>query len=607
MQKSILVLSDGTELSSGKGTSNALMNVKYTELVNDATELTLGSVCCSCIEATLIAPRGSLSIAAGTEVTVYEESSDDGTRSKTGVFTLEKPTRSSANTYKLIAYDHISKLDIDLTSWIQEQLPKTLYNLVNVVCEKCGVELENDWIPQGDTLIPAVPSGSITGRQILQWAAEISAQFVRATPEGKILFSWYKENNLVAITPGKNDDADIRCVPYFEGALSYEDYSVSSIEKVQIRNSEEDVGIVWPADQENGNTYIVDTNGLLMSCSTDDLQYVAQGIYQTLIAFTYVPCKVSIPRGSGIRAGDIVSVIDVNGVAFKTCIMSRTVSGGKEDLESTGSPVRDCSTAVNSREYTDLEKRVLKLNISVDGLKVENRNLADDYSQLELTVKGIGTEVGNAKGDISKLQQTAGQVLVSVEDDMGVLSTVINADKWETKYVDVNGNEISGMHFDPEEKMFVFNGSGHYTGSLNIADKFIVDLFGNAKIYGGKYYAMDEDGNISNYTSMDKDGFTVYSSEGKPVIKIGFPENDTSYPYIRLYSADGTDEESALYKKFSNGFWTGNDAPADASGYFEAKDGYLGMFYDFTDGEVYVVNGRIMKSIYTGESIARFG
>ena len=136
MQKSILVLPDGTELSSGRGTTNALMNVQLTEVVNSDTELTPGSVCCACVEATLMAPGGALSIAAGTEVILFDEY-DDGSREQAGIFKLEKPTRSSANAYKLIAYDRVVKLDVDLTEWLvnlKESFPMTLQAFVEAVC-----------------------------------------------------------------------------------------------------------------------------------------------------------------------------------------------------------------------------------------------------------------------------------------------------------------------------------------------------------------------------------------------------------------------------------------------------------------------------------------
>lgn len=606
MQKSILVLSDGTELSSGRGTTNALMNVQYTELVNSETELTLGSVCASCVEATLITPGGGLNIQAGTEVTVLTEY-DDGSRAQEGIFNLEKPTRSSANTYKLIAYDNVVKLDIDLTTWLSEQIPSTLFYLVNAVCTKCGVEFENTQIPHGDIVIQSLPSGTITGRQILQWAAEIAAQFVKATTEGKIKFCWYEKNKELTITSGKSEENEVKQVPYFEGSLSYEDYKVAPAQKVQIRNTDDDVGIVWPPDVEEGNTYVVDANGLLLSCSTDELQYIAQGIYQTLMEFTYVPCKISVQRGCGTKVGDIVTITDINGNTFDTCIMTRTVSGGKEVLESTGSPTRNCSTAVNNREYSDLEKRVFKLGISVDGLKLENRNLNKDYSELEMTVKNISAEVGNAKGDISKLQQTAGQVAVEVADDQGVFSSVINTKLWETKYVDANGEELSGLYFDPLEKQLVFNGT-ITAGSININGKFVVDSEGNAKLYSAKFFSENNEIGME----LDSNGLNMYDGQTFiPMARIGYEDyGGTKFPFLMFWAnGDNNIDKITIVQQFYDGTWIGNLGInlSGTGGYFKTNEYTNGLFIDHDNGEVYCVKGNDKRIIYTGEAIAKFG
>lgn len=612
MQKSILVLPDGTELSSGRGTTNALMNVQHTEKVNSKTELTPGSVCCACVEATLFAPGGALSINAGTEVTVYTEY-DDGTVVQEGIFNLEKPTRSSANAYKLLAYDNVKKLDVDLTSWLHEQLPITIFELVQAVCTKCGVELENETLSHGDLKITSLPADTMTGRQILQWAAEIGAQFVRATPGGKIQFAWYSKNEERSIVPGQAEDKTL--VSYFQGSLSYEDYDVAAVDKVQIRNADDDVGIVWPPDVEEGNTYIVDANPFLMSCSTNELQYVAQGIYMALMEFTYVPCKVSVPRGSGIKAGDIITVTDINGAVFNTCVMTRTVSGGKETLESTGSPVRNSSTAINNLEYSDLAKKVLKLNLSVDGLKVENKNMAKDYANLELTVKGINTEVGSAKGDISKLQQTAGQVSVEVADEMGTLLSVINTETWEVKYVDANGEEISGLKFDPIEKKFVFN-ANLKAGSININDKFIVDSEGNTQIAGGKFYALKDDGTMGDdLFEIDTNGLRLYR-KNMPLIPIislnkGEQDNGNIYPNVMLGSLN--DEVEAIdlpcmIKRFADGLWIGNIwVDIDGNGCFVQEEDSNGIFISVVDKTTYAIVGTDRKNFYTGGTIARFG
>lgn len=363
---------------------------------------------------------------------------------------------------------------------------------------------------------------------------------------------------------------------------------------------------------EEGNTYIVDANPFLMSCSTDELQYVAQSLYLTLMDFTYVPCKVSIPPGSGIKVGDIVTVTDINGATIRTCVMTRTISAGKEKLESTGSPVRNSSTAMNTREYSDLAKKVLKLNVSVDGLKVENKNLAEDYANLELTVKGIGTEVGNAKGEISKLQQTAGQVSVEVTDEMGTLSTVINAETWEVKYTDINGEEISGLRFDPAEKKFDFNGNLK-AGSININNRFIVDGDGNAQIAGGKFYALNDDGTKGDLLEINSDGLTMYRKDDLlPIVMINKGETSDGriYPSIWMGMSDEEFDETefpSMFKRFADGLWIGNIwVDQDSDGCLEPNEESNGIFISFKDGTTYAVVGTDKKNFYTGDTLARF-
>ena len=107
MQKNLIVLPGNTELSSGSEGGNAIRSCTYTESVNSGTELTLGSACCACLELSIFAPAGALTISQGAEI-VYYQVDDAGARTLVGHFTAEKPTRSTANTYKVTAYDRMS-------------------------------------------------------------------------------------------------------------------------------------------------------------------------------------------------------------------------------------------------------------------------------------------------------------------------------------------------------------------------------------------------------------------------------------------------------------------------------------------------------------------
>ena len=185
MLKNLIVLPDGTELYSGVGTVNALQSVTLTQQVNTGTELTLGSACANMLEATLITPGGGLNITPGMELTLYKVA-EDGERTKVGLFTPEKPTRPSKNTYKIIAYDRVSWLDRDLSQWLEslQEWPCALLDFARGVCAACNLTLVNDTIPNGDWQVQRFCAKGITGRQLMKWVGQACGRFTRANPEG---------------------------------------------------------------------------------------------------------------------------------------------------------------------------------------------------------------------------------------------------------------------------------------------------------------------------------------------------------------------------------------------------------------------------------------
>lgn len=118
------------------------------------------------IELTAITPNGGFSIDEGDEFTVYREN-EEGNRHKVGLFTSEKPTRASAHSLKVTAYDRVSWLDKDLTDWLADLAawPYTLYDLAEMTCGQCGLELVNDFIPNGNYYVQRFSAEGITGRQ----------------------------------------------------------------------------------------------------------------------------------------------------------------------------------------------------------------------------------------------------------------------------------------------------------------------------------------------------------------------------------------------------------------------------------------------------------
>ena len=393
MYYSVLRLPNGTELKGGEAGSTLKALTLHTA-VNAGQEFTIGSAFSDYLEAEIWAdPDGSLQITAGDALTYYRQD-DAVSRTKVGVFYAEKPTRTKRNSYKVTAYDTMSKLDADFSGWLranQAQFPKTIWQLVQLACQRAGVTLASSSLPiNGSYSVQAFYADDLTCRQIISWAAEAAGCYAHMNADGKLQFLTYTDKRSTAkITP----DGASNSTAYYADSLSYEDYTVKAIEKVQIRQSDSDVGVIYPDSTTATNTYAVQGNLLLTTGTEANLKTVAQNLYNVLKNVTYTPCKVSVPSSSGLACGQIVHVKDARGREFDTYLMSATISSGKASFESVGSASRESSSAVNSQSYKNLTGKMLEIKTSVDGLEVKASDLTGKYTDLKATVDGLSSEV----------------------------------------------------------------------------------------------------------------------------------------------------------------------------------------------------------------------
>ena len=417
-----LTLPDGTVLGAER-----IRSVTVTEQVSDCDDLCPGAACAACAEVELWAPPGSVRLAPGTEFTLTRVDTAAGTQTPVGVFCVLQPQKASANVVKVTAYDRMTLLDKGLSPWlrsVQGQFPMTLGALAQAVCAQCGVTLAEgalDGARNQDYAVQAFYADGLTGRQLIQWAAQAMGRFARMTPAGALEFAWYTGFAGYGIGPG--DDA--AGVPtalglsgpllgtmdgrvwtfrraqngYFQGGLSYEDYETAPLDKVQIKQSDDDVGVIYPPDETGTNALVIQGNLLLTTASADALRPVAQALYEQLQGVTYTPLEVSLPLTAGAPApGQILSVADAWGRTMQAYVMQRTVTGQRMTLTCTGNARRDSTAAVNSRAYQNRQGKMLELQMGIDGLNVKASELQGDYAQLSVAVDGIQTEVAGKLG-----------------------------------------------------------------------------------------------------------------------------------------------------------------------------------------------------------------
>ena len=503
MYKNILVLDDGTEVSAGTVGQNAILSLTTTKTVSSTTDLCPGAACSNKLEITIwVEPGNDLLITSGTRLIHYREDAA-GVRTLSGTYWAVKPTKQTKNTYKIYAYDAVSRLDGIQSAWlrsIQAEFPMTLWAFAQLVAKRCGVAITNAALPRnGGYQVQAFYADDLTGRQLLAWVAEASCTFLRATPAGQLEFAWYTDYAEQGIGPGgaaqqwtalnlagqllATADGEIWTfaqpqAAYYKGSLSYEEYETAPIDKVQLKQSDDDVGVIYPPDETGTNALVIQGNLLLAPVSAESLQPVAQAIFEVMQGISYTPIKVEIPADFPAPApGQIVSVTNAHGQSLTAYIMSRTVSGQRVTLESSGNARRDSTAAVNEQKYTNLSGKLLEISASVDGLKITASDLAGGMASLELTVDGLTTEISgkldeddaktlidqslesitlsaSTSGSSSTLTLKAGEVtlssaditfegMVTFEDLSGSGKSTINGDNITTgKIGNANGNTL---------------------------------------------------------------------------------------------------------------------------------------------------------------------
>ena len=534
MLRNKLVRSDGSIID-----SSVIISCEYTEEVNSSENLSVGDVTSSEINLEI---RSTDMVEQGEVLTYYII--EDGVEKLIGVFNAEKPTIASRTSIKFSAYDNIVKSERIFSEWLRDNqglFPMTLAQLVSHACEYCGLTLSTTAFPQSEVVINAFYADDITCRQILSWASAMAGRFVRATSSGAIEFAWYADATNYTVAPSAaeaaaplsvtddgegnvsimgegavvSDDGEGNVtlevpsakvlynngvitlatgvtVPYKYGGLSYEAYSTDTIERVQIKQSDDDVGVIYPGDI-TGNCFVISGNMLLATCSTEDITAVAMNLYNQLHTITYVPAKVSLLRTIAIRAGDIINIQDSNGTAITTYVMKVAVTPSGTNVESTGNKSYDTNAAVSSEKYTNLVGKILEIKKTVDGLVVENKDLAGKVGSLELSTDEFKTYVG--------------ETYVS-EDEFGAYQESVSTQFSQTK-------DAFEMRFESTSE------------AIADVDKDLQDKY-NERVS----YIRFEDGNIILGRS-DSDILLIQKND-----RISFVRNVTNLPEVAWFAND---------------------------------------------------------------------
>lgn len=426
-----ILLSDNlTELTGVK-------SVVYKEVTNADVNIRPGCVCSASIEVEVYGTQAS-AVSAGDTVYYYQIDKNN-TQTLIGIFTCE-PSIETKTSYKFVAYDNAQKLNADFSQWLQanqSNFPMTIYNLVSAACIVAGVTLGSSSWGLSTQNVQAFYSAGITCRDVLSYAAEIGCCFVRCHTNGAVYFDWYASNaNTIAPSVGVNQYA------YRADGLTYANFTTAALDRVAVHPSgEDDVAYIYPTGVTSGNTINIQNNLLLTGADAALYNAVAQNVYTVMSALgTYKPMSANLfARENPFRAGDIVSVTDIQGVSFTSIITSMTVTSVGAVLESTGNETYGEETGNTQKAITQLASDIVRINklkvdwadinqaiinyLTANNVTAQNITIVDENDNVLATFDSSGIILGDTSATHVEINDNSltlydkdGNIYFSVKD-----------------------------------------------------------------------------------------------------------------------------------------------------------------------------------------------
>lgn len=478
-------------------------SIKITEGLCESDDLKFGECNAAQFEVTVADVQQDLT---GLEFMVTLEV--DGYEMAMGIYTVDSFVRQADRRLKKItAYDRMRKFSADVSAWYQVlTFPLTLKEFRYSLCEYIGVKQIDTDLPLDDMPVSkTIDPEQLSGLDVLQAICEINGCFGHIDKTGRLRYQFlgyaglYPSETLFPdddLFPGDllDDENTEQILFYKQSDTSYEDYIVTPIDRLQIRQEEGDVGVLYG---KGSNTYVIEGNFLAYGKSSEELEEIAAAAFENIAGRSYRPCKIVNPGLPWIEVGDGLVCYTSDDV-IETYCLKRTMTGiqGMMDtFEASGSIEYEENFGIQS-QIIQLEGKSAVIKKSIEQVSVDMRNLKENMeTQFKQTAETIALEAKRAGEAEAALGVRADQIALSVKNlndytdaqikllSDSITMKVSKGDVSSQLSIESGGISIKGNRFSwdaefssltPEGKLTVIDGL--FKGSINVGDgQFTVD------------------------------------------------------------------------------------------------------------------------------------
>ncbi len=348
---------------------------------------------------------------------------------------------------------------------------------------------------------------SVSGKEVLSCICEINGCMGHMGRDGKFHYI-YLEQEIQGLYPRNDlypaddlfprDPKSTQIGKGFYVTATYEDYLVKTINKLQIREQKNDIGVIVGTGD---NAYVIEDNFLVYGKGTKELKGIAKNILSKIRGIVYRPFTADCKGNPCLEVGDAVR-LPTRYELIESYILKRTMKGIqalRDDLEADGEEYR-------TNGANGIQKSILKL-------KGKSNVLERTIEKTQSTITDV------EKGLQSQITQTATEIRTEVKNTTDGLSSRItqNASSITAEVKRAQGQEV-------ELAAAIKINEDKITAEVTRASKAEGDLSGNIEVTATK---------IRSEVSAS---LTVWDTEDYDVTHCGFGNPQNTYPASSYYS-----------------------------------------------------------------------
>lgn len=446
----------------------------------------------------------------------------------------------------------------------------------------------------------SVDNIDLTAKDVLEAICEINGVFGKMSREDVFIYvelkkfsrglfpskTLYPNKSLFPTKPGNVDTRRLEMGEY--KTLQVGDTNFEQITKLQIRQSEDDIGYI--AGDDTGVSYIIQGNFLTYSSGTEELKTIANNVLSKISKVIFNPINITLQGNPCVETGDTIRIIDTNNKVYMSYVLQRTLTGIQMLMDSIVSEGDQSLAEVNGIQHDiiKLQGKTNELSRLIEGtsstLNDYAKGLKSEISQktdsLKLSVSKSFSVTNNNIDEVSKGLSSTNQTVNNLSNDLTNTNKTLSTTNENVTHLGkdlTNTNKtVKKVQADLELKIDK-DDNGQIISMIN-ASADVINLTGNRLTLGSDNCTITKDGTITaknalldgsfkcgDYTS--KQGQFFYASD----------TGDCAAQTLKLYTSLGIGTEVGTDQYFAEM----TSSPDEFLAYFGlASSNYMRMRID---------------------------